>query len=138
MMFSHITVGVSDLARAGSFYDALLAPLGLAQRPVTPDGGPSALCWHRPGAGLPYFYAYQPFDGQPCSAGNGSMAAFLAPSVDAVRAAHAAAMRMGARDAGAPGPRAQYGAGYFGAYVCDPDGNKIHIVHRLDAPPLRT
>jgi len=52
-MFSHVTVGVSDLDRAGSFYDALLVPLGLARRPVTPDGGPPSLCWHRPGTSLP-------------------------------------------------------------------------------------
>lgn len=39
-MFSHITVGVSDLDKAAAFYDAILLPLGLKQRPVTPDGGP--------------------------------------------------------------------------------------------------
>ncbi|CAI1526335.1 Uncharacterised protein [Serratia proteamaculans] len=38
-MFSHITVGVSDLEQAATFYDAILLPLGLIQRPVTPDGG---------------------------------------------------------------------------------------------------
>lgn len=37
-MFSHITAGVSDLARAGRFYDALREPLGLNQRP---DAAPS-------------------------------------------------------------------------------------------------
>jgi hypothetical protein len=31
-MFSHVTVAVSDLDCAAFFYDALLAPLGLAQR----------------------------------------------------------------------------------------------------------
>ncbi len=132
-MFSHVTVGVSDLDRAGSFYDALLVPLGLARRPVTPDGGPPSLCWHRPGTSLPRFYAYLPFDGQPSSYGNGSMTAFLAPSIEAVELAHAQAMRHGGTDEGAPGPRPHYGPGYFGAYLRDPDGNKIHIVHRPEA-----
>ena len=134
-MFSHITVGVGDLDRAASFYDALLVPLGLAPRPVTPDGGPPSLCWHEPGAGLPRFYAYLPFDGQPCSHGNGSMVAFLAPSVEAVELAYARAMSRGGTDAGAPGPREHYGPGYCGAYLRDPDGNKIHVVYRPDAPP---
>lgn len=129
-MFSHITVGVSDLDRAECFYNALLAPLGLVQRPVLPDGGPSSRCWHQPGVSLPRFYIYIPFDGEPCSHGNGGMVAFLAPSVEAVECAHAAAMQHGGSDNGAPGPRPQYGHDYFGAYLRDPDGNKIHLVYR--------
>ncbi|MEW7001160.1 hypothetical protein M5585_17090 [Serratia ureilytica] len=78
-MFSHITVGVSDLDAAAAFYDAILLPLGLQRREVTPDGGPAARCWVMPGQTLPRFYAYQPFDGQPASAGNGSMLAFSPP-----------------------------------------------------------
>jgi catechol 2,3-dioxygenase-like lactoylglutathione lyase family enzyme len=39
-MFSHVTVGTSDLERAGVFYDAVLTLLGLNRRAVTPDGGP--------------------------------------------------------------------------------------------------
>ncbi|OCZ69642.1 lactoylglutathione lyase, partial [Achromobacter xylosoxidans] len=100
-MFSHITVGVSDLARASVFYDAILAPLGLRQRQVTPDGGPASLCWVVPGATLPRFYAYAPFDGKPCSAGNGSMVAFLAPDEQAVRHAHALGLAAGGVDEGA-------------------------------------
>ncbi|TBU98323.1 lactoylglutathione lyase [Stutzerimonas kirkiae] len=133
-MFSHITVGVSDLARAAAFYDAVLAPLGLRQRPVTPDGGPTSLCWIMPGQALPRFYAYRPFDGEPASAGNGSMVAFLAPDEAAVAAAHAAGLAAGGSDEGPPGPRPRYGAGYYGAYLRDPDGNKLHIVHRGDIP----
>ncbi|RYE04435.1 MAG: VOC family protein [Sphingomonadales bacterium] len=129
-MFSHVTLGVSDLAAAGAFYDALLLPLGLVQRAVMPDGGPASLCWHEPGILLPRFYAYLPFDRQPCSAGNGTMVAFLAPSPDAVVQSHAGAVAAGGADDGPPGPRAQYGPDYFGAYLRDPDGNKVHIVYR--------
>lgn len=131
-MFSHVTVGVSDLDRARRFYDALLTPLGLSRRPVTRDGGPPSLCWHRAGAGLPRFYAYLPFDGAPCSPGNGSMIAFLAPSREAVELSHADALTSGGSDEGASGSRAHYGPGYFGAYLRDPDGNKLHIVYRPD------
>lgn len=131
-MFSHVTVGTRDLERAARFYDALLGPLGLTRRPVTPDGGPAAACWVVPGRALPRFYAYVPFDGREASAGNGAMVAFAAPSPEAVDAAHAAGLAAGGTDEGPPGPRAHYGEGYHGAYLRDPDGNKIHVVHRGD------
>jgi catechol 2,3-dioxygenase-like lactoylglutathione lyase family enzyme len=55
--------------------------------------------------------------------------AFSAPSREAVNAFHAAAMEAGGRDNGAPGPRPEYHAGYYGAYVFDPDGNNVEAVH---------
>ncbi len=131
-MFSHVTVGVSDLDAAAAFYDAILSPLGLRQREVTPDGGPAARCWITPGQALPRFYAYQPFDRQPASAGNGSMLAFLAGDEQQVRQAYAAGLLAGGSSEGEPGERPHYGKGYFGAYLRDPDGNKIHLVHRGD------
>lgn len=131
-MFSHITLGVSDLKRAGAFYDALLVPLGYTQRLVVSDGGPASLCWHQPGVLLPRFYAYLPYDGRPCSAGNGTMVAFLALSPEAVDQGYAGAIAAGGADDGAPGLRPQYSPGYYGAYLRDPDGNKVHLVHRAD------
>lgn len=131
-MFSHITVGVSDLEIAGRFYDAVLSPLGLINRLVTPDGGPASLCWIHPDHNLPRFYAYLPFNGTAASAGNGSMVAFLAPTPDAVVQAFQAAISLGGRSEGEPGLRKNYGDNYYGAYFRDPDGNKIHIVCRDD------
>lgn len=134
-MFSHVTVGTRDLERSGRFYDAVLVPLGLKRRIVVPDGGPAALCWVSAHAALPRFYVYSPYNGEPATVGNGSMAAFLAPSTAAVNTAYADGLANGGKDAGAPGPRPHYGAGYYGAYLRDPDGNKIHIVHRADLQP---
>ncbi|MGY2052020.1 VOC family protein [Methylobacterium sp. JK268] len=134
-MFSHVMVGVRDLGRAARFYDAVLAPLGLKQRPVTPDGGAPSLCWVGDDV-LPRFYACLPFDGAPSGVGNGSMVAFLAPAEAAVTASHMAGLATGGTDEGAPGPRPHYGRGYFGAYLRDPDGNKIHVVFRGDLPSL--
>ncbi|OCO98391.1 MULTISPECIES: VOC family protein [unclassified Ensifer] len=131
-MFSHVTVGAHDLERAGHFYDAVLAPIGLRRRVVTPDGGPPALCWVPGAAPLPRFYVYIPRNGEPATVGNGGMVAFLASSEEAVEAAYAAGLASGGTDEGAPGPRPHYGDGYFGAYLRDPDGNKVHIVHRGD------
>lgn len=134
-MFSHVTVGSNDLERAARFYDAVLAPLGMSQRTVTPDGGPRAFCWVSGRSLLPRFYVYSPFDGQVANAGNGSMVAFLAPSPDSVEAAWTAGLAHGGSDEGAPGERPRYGTGYFGAYLRDPDGNKVHIVYRGDLQP---
>ena len=33
-MFSHMTIGASDLPRAIAFYDVVLAPLGIERLPV--------------------------------------------------------------------------------------------------------
>lgn len=131
-MFNHITVGSNDLERAGRFYDALLFPLGLKRRIVDPDGGPRALCWivedH-----LPRFYVYEPYDGQPAHPGNGVMVAFRAQTEAEVIAAYDGGMANGGSDEGAPGLRPNYASSYFGAYLRDPDGNKIHIVRRASA-----
>jgi hypothetical protein len=62
------------------------------------------------------------------------MIAFLARSPEAVEQAYAAAMASGGIDEGSPGPRPHYEPGYFGAYLRDPDRNKLHIVHRSDTP----
>ena len=58
------------------------------------------------------------------------MTAFLAPSKTAVDEAYAAALMLGGSNEGPPGPREHYGKDYYGAYLRDPDGNKIHIVFR--------
>jgi len=131
-MFSHVTLGAEDLDAARRFYDALLTPLGLERREMNPDGGAVGLCWRRSGERTPWFFVFQPYDGRPASAGNGTMAAFLAPSEEAVRAAYAAATIAGGRCEGPPGERAHYAPGYYGAYLRDPAGNKVHVVHRGD------
>lgn len=134
-MYSHVTVGCSDIERAAAFYDALLGAVGYVRREVIPDGGPPAACWAAPGQILPRFYVYIPFDGAPATAGNGSMVAFSAPSPAAVDAAHRAGLASGGTDEGAPGPRSRYGAGYYAGYLRDPDGNKVQVVHRGDVLP---
>jgi catechol 2,3-dioxygenase-like lactoylglutathione lyase family enzyme len=55
--------------------------------------------------------------------------AFAADDDAAVRAFHAAAIEAGYRDNGAPGERPAYHAGYYGAYVLDPDGNNVELVN---------
>lgn len=66
----------------------------------------------------------RPLDGAPAVAANGGTVSFKAPTRDAVRAFHAAGLGAGGTDAGAPGPRGAVKHA-FGAYLFDPDGNKI-------------
>ena len=72
----------------------------------------------------------EPFDGQPATAGNGTMIALQADSRKAVDAFHAAALANGGTSEGAPGLRPQYNANFYAAYVRDPDGNKLAVVCR--------
>ncbi len=133
-MFNHVTIGAKDMQRMGTFYDAFLAPLGIA-RVMTGDAG-DVIGWQRAGEAGRLFVG-TPFDGQPASAGNGSMVALRAPSQQAVVLAHRAGLAHGGTDEGAPGLRPQYGPGYFGAYVRDPEGNKLHAVYRGETAPGR-
>jgi catechol 2,3-dioxygenase-like lactoylglutathione lyase family enzyme len=54
--------------------------------------------------------------------------AFAAPDQATVDRFHADALAAGYRDNGAPGPRPQYSASYYGAFVFDPDGHNIEAV----------
>jgi catechol 2,3-dioxygenase-like lactoylglutathione lyase family enzyme len=55
--------------------------------------------------------------------------AFPASENATVDAFHRAALEAGYRDNGAPGERAQYHAGYYAAYVLDPDGHNVEVVN---------
>jgi catechol 2,3-dioxygenase-like lactoylglutathione lyase family enzyme len=125
-MFSYVSLGTRDLARALPFYDAVLAPLGHKRlEDYDPDDRSAAWGLDDPG---PHLWVTQPFDGTPATPGNGTMVCFLAESRAAVYAFHAAALAQGGTDEGAPGLRPQYGANFYAAYVRDPDGNKLNAV----------
>ena len=102
-MFSHITLGTNDLERALEFYDAILEPLGIVRSLSSPEHGFAA---YGPPGGKPGFFVCLPFNEKEATAGNGTHAAFLAPSREAVDAFHACGLALGATDEGAPGPAA--------------------------------
>ena len=121
-MIDHVSVGVSDLERAGAFYRQVLAPLGytsLVERlPVTIGFGKKyPEVWLNARAGM-----------APVGADTGVHVCLRAPSDDAVRAFHAAALAAGGRCDGPPGARQAAFTSYFGAFVRDPDGNKLEAV----------
>jgi catechol 2,3-dioxygenase-like lactoylglutathione lyase family enzyme len=125
-MFSYVSLGTADLARAIAFYDAVLACLGHA-RIDGYDPGATSAAWGLDDPG-PHLWVTLPFDGQPASIGNGTMVSFLARTRAAVDAFHAAALAHGGSDEGSPGPRPEYGPQFYAGYVRDPDGNKLNAV----------
>lgn len=121
-MIDHVSLGTSDLARATAFYDAVLAPLGYV-RLWTGEKGVE----YGPAGGEGRFAVFQAGE-QARAPGAGWHLALVAPSRQAVDAFHAEALRLGARDEGAAGPRPQYGAGYYAAFIRDLDGYKLEAV----------
>ena len=120
-LVSHVSVGVSDVSRAGLFYDAILAPLG-ARRVLEHGVGIGY------GRNFPEFWVGQPHDGRRATAGNGTHVCFNAHDVEAVAAFHRAGLAAGGFDDGAPGPRPEYAPGYYAAFLRDPDGNKVEAM----------
>jgi len=128
-VFSHVTVGTADIARAVAFYDAVLAPLGLARQETDLAHGLAG--YAAAPETTPQFWVLRPIDGGPPSVGNGVTLAFEAPDRATVDAVHAAILAAGGRDEGGPGLRPHYHADYYGAYARDLDGHKICVVcHR--------
>ncbi len=125
-MISHVFIGVTDFERAFAFYAPLMAALGQPLR-FRDDSRPWA-GWMPADAPRPLLLIGAPQDGHAATVGNGAMTALLAPSRATVDAAHALALAHGGTCAGVPGPRPEYHAHYYGAYVRDPDGNKLCVV----------
>jgi len=118
-MLHHVSVGVSDVAKAADFYDAILGALGYKR---TAQYLPYAIAY---GEGTSEFWIQLPADQGSPSPGNGAHIGFSARSRDAVHRFHEAAIGNGGTDNGAPGPRPDYGPDYYGAFVRDPFGNKL-------------
>lgn len=119
-MIAHISIGVRDLARAKRFYDAALQPLGYrcqwqAQGLLGYGGGLDTIgLWIAP--------VEHPVTADPQS---GLHICFAAPSNTDVDAFHAAALKNGGSDNGAPGLRPAYGPSYYAGFIVDPDGYRI-------------
>lgn len=117
-MLDHISIGVRDLASAGRFYDAALAPLGY--RRVSEGAGYLGY-----GAGAVQLWVLAAERPVPANDKSGLHISFSAKRRADVDAFHRAALETGGRDNGKPGLRKDYGESYYAAFVVDPAGYRI-------------
>jgi catechol 2,3-dioxygenase-like lactoylglutathione lyase family enzyme len=117
-MLDHFSIGVSDIKRAGTFYDAVLKPLDITRL----SDGETSMGYGEKSPGLWVLAVNKPVKADMES---GLHFCFKAKSRAAVDAFHAAALKHGGRDNGKPGVRADYDPKYYAAFVVDPDGYRI-------------
>ena len=113
----HLWIRVADIPAAKRFYGTIAPYAGLRLGADTPErvqfrgerGGSFSLVPGPPTENMHF--------------------AFPAAENATVDAFHRAATQAGYRDNGRPGERPEYHAGYYGAFVCDPDGNNVEVVN---------
>ena len=117
-MLHHVSVGVTDVARAGRFYDAVLKALGYKR---VADYSPGAIAYGE-SKDRPEFWVGLPHNQGLPSVGNGTHVGFVAKTKAAVNKFHDEALKAGGSNGGEPGPRPDYGPAYYGAFIYDLDG----------------
>ena len=116
-MLDHVIVGVTDLKRSTTFFEAALEPLGYSvgfpgEREVGFNNA----------QGYPDFWIRLEDSVAPVHV------AFKVETRALVDAFYAAAIAAGASDNGAPGLRPHYHEAYYAAFVLDADGHNIEAV----------
>ncbi len=126
-MIDHVSIGISDLGKARDFYDRVLATLGQSRtRDIDiPGQGMVAHGYGPVGQGAALWIGVPEHINADANRRGGAHLAFVARNRAAVDAFYAAALAAGGSDNGKPGLRPHYHADYYGAFVFDPDGNKI-------------
>lgn len=117
-MIGYVTVGVSDMERAKKFYCDLFAE---RDAKVLVDIGRLAMIGATPKE--PMISVCIPYDENDPQPGNGNMIAFRANGKEEAEALYHKAISLGATCEGEPGQRIP--DRFYGAYVRDPDGNKL-------------
>ncbi|MGA2925902.1 MAG: VOC family protein [Solirubrobacteraceae bacterium] len=115
-MFDHVTIRVSDRDASERFYNTVLATLGIDESYRTAT-----------------FSEWQDFLLTAAAGGQaptrGLHMAFVAPTREQVDKFWHAGTEAGYADDGPPGPRPEYRADYYGAFLLDPDRNSAEAVH---------
>lgn len=130
-LLDHVSITVTDLERARAFYDAVFGALDVDR------------LWIRDGRirfgerGAPGETFVSIVEATDPVAGGPRHWAFRAASPEQVDAFHAAGLAAGGTDDGPPGPRPGYHEHYYGAFLIDPDGNRVEAVCH-EGPPGRT
>jgi predicted lactoylglutathione lyase len=118
-MIGYVTLGTKDIAKATAFYDELLTRLGATKA----YSSEKFVAW-RTGEGQPMLSVVIPFNGEPATAGNGTMIGLSAPDTETVDKLHALALALGGTNEGDAGLRS---SGFYSGYFRDLDGNKLNF-----------
>jgi catechol 2,3-dioxygenase-like lactoylglutathione lyase family enzyme len=119
-LIDHLALRVRDVRRSRTFYERALEPFGV--KVVESSQGP--------GFAIEGGGDFWIGEGEPPAAP--VHVAFAAADRATVDKFHRAAVEAGGRDNGAPGLRPHYHAGYYAAFVIDPDGNNVEAVFHGD------
>jgi catechol 2,3-dioxygenase-like lactoylglutathione lyase family enzyme len=120
-LIDHLALRVRDERRSRTFYEQALEPFGV--KVVKSSQGSVGFAIEGGGD----FWIEE---GEPPAAP--VHVAFAAADRATVDEFHRAAVEAGGRDNGAPGLRPHYHAGYYAAFVIDPDGNNVEAVFHGD------
>ena len=112
----HLWIRVADLEASAQFYDVIAPHAGLRRAPGVPGTA------HFRGTSA----TFSLLEGRPLTE---NLHIAFPGTREQVHAFHETAIAAGYRDNGAPGERPQYHPGYYGAFVHDPDGTNVEVVH---------
>ena len=125
-MLNHVSIGVRDIARTKSFYDAALKPLGYKAL----SASDSSLGYGKDAVVLWISSSDAPVQADEKS---GLHFCFDAPTRKASRRFMRRRLGAGGRDNGKPGVRPDYAPNYYAAFVVDPDGYRLEAYCGADA-----
>ena len=119
-MIDHITLRVSNIEKAATFYNEVLSHVGYSRLSGEFDG---AICFTVDNGSDIWIYQ----DDTPSQ--NVHMC-FVVESKETVEEFHTSGIAAGGIDNGKPGIRLEYGEDYYAAFIYDLDGNNIEAVFR--------
>ena len=118
-MFNHVFLGTNDIERSRRFYDATMGKLGFEGHPL-----PHGTVYAGENGSL---IVAKPLNGMEATISNGHTLGFKAKDYAEVDLWHEAGLAAGGTDEGGPGFREKSPGNMYGAYLRDPDGNKICV-----------
>lgn len=126
----HTGIGVSDIIASGSYYDAILQPLGYTNvfEYLSPDERHQAI-----GYGVvpnEDVFTIKGRNSEFLSPGPGFHFTFSAKSCEAIETWHRRGTEKGAIDKSGPKVWTDFGPNYYAAYLTDPDGLQIEVVFK--------